>query len=120
LPDCALLRASSAFGVNSISLICHPGPDIFQECILEPWFRLATTGPFGQLIAQLLKTWASLPQQGPLVQLLTGMKFPYHRGDVGQGAATEVLPYLLVGRVRGPGGDQGGSGVFNAADGVRG
>uniref|UniRef100_UPI0035B533C7 NAD(P)H-dependent flavin oxidoreductase n=1 Tax=Klebsiella pneumoniae TaxID=573 RepID=UPI0035B533C7 len=31
-----------------------------------------------------------------------------------------MLTDLLVGRVRGAGGDQGGSGVFNAADGVRG
>lgn len=45
-------RSSSAFGVSSISFICHPGPDIFQECILVPWFCLAAADPCGQQIAQ--------------------------------------------------------------------
>lgn len=58
LSDC--FKIFFCFGVSSISFICHPGPDIIQECILAPWFRLAAADPFGQQIAQFLKARLSL------------------------------------------------------------
>ncbi|EKH32366.1 hypothetical protein ECFRIK1997_5974, partial [Escherichia coli FRIK1997] len=70
-----------------------------------------------QLAGQQLR---QLRRQGRGLLALAGAERAHHRGDVGQGAAAEVLTDLLVGRVRGAGGDQGGGGVFNAADGVRG
>jgi len=44
----------------------------------------------------------------------------HHWGDVGQRTAAEMLMDLLVGRVLVASGDQGGSGVFNEANVVRG
>lgn len=45
------LHILSAFGANSISLICQPGAVIFQGCVLVPWFHLAAAALSGQQFA---------------------------------------------------------------------
>jgi len=73
----------------------------------------------GGLLGALFAGWGSdLLFSGQ--RALAGAEVPHHRGDMGQRTAAEVLAYLFVGRVRGAGGDEGGRGVFNRADGVRG
>ncbi len=69
---------------------------------------------------QLRKLWRQCRELLRALFTPAGAERTHHRGDMRQGAAAEVRPHLLVGRVCGAGGDKGCGGVFNAADGVRG